>query len=207
LPGPLRGGTAGASEGQAGRRRSRAQEDLCPAAPGGQSHGGIAPQRRRGHQRRRTAQGSLGNPGAQTGVSARAPRAAMLPLADSRDGTVRCAIYTRKSTEYNLELAFNSLDAQREACEAYIKSQAHEGWRLIPGRYDDGAFSGASLDRPALQQLLADVRAEKIDIVLVYKVDRLTRSLADFAKLIELFDAHEVSFVSVTQSFNTSSSM
>ena len=107
----------------------------------------------------------------------------------------RCAIYTRKSTEYNLELAFNSLDAQREACEAYIKSQAHEGWRLIPGRYDDGAFSGASLARPALQQLLADVRAGKIDIVLVYKVDRLTRSLADFAKLIELFDAHEVSFV------------
>src|SRR5437016_3433147 len=119
----------------------------------------------------------------------------------------RCAIYTRKSTEYNLELAFNSLDAQREACEAYIKSQAHEGWRLIPGRYDDGAFSGASLDRPALQQLLAEVRASKIDIVLVYKVDRLTRSLADFAKLIELFDAHGVSFVSVTQSFNTSSSM
>jgi len=119
----------------------------------------------------------------------------------------RCAIYTRKSTEYNLELAFNSLDAQRDACEAYIKSQAHEGWRLIPGRYDDGAFSGASLDRPALQQLLAEVRAGKIDIVLVYKVDRLTRSLADFAKLIELFDAHGVSFVSVTQSFNTSSSM
>src|SRR6516164_1353282 len=99
----------------------------------------------------------------------------------------RCAIYTRKSTEYNLELAFNSLDAQREACEAYIKSQAHEGWRLISGRYDDGAFSGASLDRPALQQLLAEVRAGKIDI--------------------ELFDAHGVSFVSVTQSFNTSSSM
>jgi site-specific DNA recombinase len=119
----------------------------------------------------------------------------------------RCAIYTRKSTEYNLELAFNSLDAQREACEAYIKSQAHEGWRLIAGRYDDGAFSGASLERPALQRLLADIRADKIDIVLVYKVDRLTRSLADFAKLIELFDTHNVSFVSVTQSFNTSSSM
>jgi site-specific DNA recombinase len=119
----------------------------------------------------------------------------------------RCAIYTRKSTEYNLELAFNSLDAQREACEAYIKSQAHEGWRLIPTRYDDGAFSGASLERPALQQLLADVRWGKIDVVLVYKVDRLTRSLADFAKLIELFDAHGVSFVSVTQSFNTNSSM
>src|SRR6202049_704465 len=120
---------------------------------------------------------------------------------------LRCAIYTRKSTEHNLDLAFNSLDAQREACEAYIKSQTHEGWRLITGRYDDGAFSGASLDRPALQTLLADVRARKIDIVLVYKVDRLPRSLADFAKLIELFDAHDVSFVSVTQSFNTSSSM
>jgi len=120
---------------------------------------------------------------------------------------LRCAIYTRKSSEHNLDLAFTSLDAQREACEAYIKSQAHEGWRLISGRYDDGAFSGASLDRPALQQLLAEVRAGKIDIVLVYKVDRLTRSLADFAKLIELFDARGVSFVSVTQSFNTSSSM
>src|SRR5438309_5991377 len=119
----------------------------------------------------------------------------------------RCAVYTRKSSEHNLDLAFTSLDAQREACEAYIKSQAHEGWRLIPGRYDDGAFSGASLERPALQQLLADVRAGTIDIVLGYKVDRLTRSLADFAKLIELFDAHGVSFVSVTQSFNTSSSM
>jgi site-specific DNA recombinase len=119
----------------------------------------------------------------------------------------RCAIYTRKSTEYNLDLAFNSLDAQREACEAYIKSQAHEGWRAIPGRYDDGAFSGGSLERPALQQLLSDIRAGKIDIVLVYKVDRLTRSLADFAKLIELFETHSVSFVSVTQSFNTNSSM
>jgi site-specific DNA recombinase len=119
----------------------------------------------------------------------------------------RCAVYTRKSTEYNLDLAFNSLAAQREACEAYIKSQAQEGWRAISTRYDDGAFSGASLERPALQQLLADVRLGTIDIVLVYKVDRLTRSLADFAKLIELFDAHGVSFVSVTQSFNTSSSM
>src|SRR6266404_5068121 len=119
----------------------------------------------------------------------------------------RCAIYTRKSSEHNLDLAFTSLDAQREACEAYIKSQAHEGWRAILDRYDDGAFSGASLDRPALQQLLADIRAGTIDIVLVYKVDRLTRSLADFAKLIELFDTHDVSFVSVTQSFNTSSSM
>jgi len=120
---------------------------------------------------------------------------------------LRCAIYTRKSTEHNLDLEFNSLHAQREACEAYIKSQAHEGWRLIPGRYDDGAFSGASLDRPALQQLLAEVRSGEIDVIVVYKVDRLTRSLADFAKLVELFDQHSVSFVSVTQSFNTTSSM
>jgi site-specific DNA recombinase len=120
---------------------------------------------------------------------------------------LRCAIYTRKSTEHNLDLEFNSLDAQREACEAYIKSQAHEGWRLILDRYDDGGLSGASLDRPALQSLLADVRAGKINIVVVYKVDRLTRSLADFAKLVELFDQHAVSFVSVTQSFNTTSSM
>jgi site-specific DNA recombinase len=119
----------------------------------------------------------------------------------------RCAIYTRKSTEHNLDLAFNSLDAQREACEAYIKSQAHEGWTLVPERFDDGGLSGASLDRPALQALLDLVRARKIDIIVVYKVDRLTRSLADFAKLVELFDAHEVSFVSVTQSFNTTSSM
>ena len=119
----------------------------------------------------------------------------------------RCAIYTRKSTEHNLDLEFNSLDAQREACEAYVKSQAHEGWRLIPDRYDDGAFSGASLDRPGLQRLLTEIGAGKIDIVLVYKVDRLTRSLADFAKLVELFDRQGVSFVSITQSFNTSSSM
>jgi site-specific DNA recombinase len=119
----------------------------------------------------------------------------------------RCAIYTRKSTEYNLDLEFNSLDAQREACEAYIKSQAHEGWRLIPDHYDDGGLSGASLNRPSLQRLLDDVRDGKIDIILVYKVDRLTRSLADFAKLVELFDQHRVSFVSITQSFNTTSSM
>ena len=128
------------------------------------------------------------------------------PVASS-NAPVRCAIYTRKSTEEGLEQEFNSLDAQREACEAYIKSQAHEGWRLIPSRYDDGAFSGASLDRPALQKLLAEVRSGEIDIIVVYKVDRLTRSLADFAKLVELFDQHAVSFVSVTQSFNTTSSM
>ncbi|MFN3671348.1 MAG: recombinase family protein [Bosea sp. (in: a-proteobacteria)] len=119
----------------------------------------------------------------------------------------RCAIYTRKSTEHNLDLAFNSLDAQREACEAYIKSQAHEGWSLVPDRFDDGGLSGASLERPALQQLLEAVRAKRIDIIVVYKVDRLTRSLADFAKLVELFDEHGVSFVSVTQSFNTTTSM
>src|SRR5438552_11053862 len=119
----------------------------------------------------------------------------------------RCAIYTRKSTEHNLDLEFNSLDAQREACEAYIKSQAHDGWRLNSDRYDDGGLSGASLDRPALQNLLADVRAGKITIVVVYKVDRLTRSLADFAKLVELFDEHGMSFVSITQSFNTTSTM
>jgi site-specific DNA recombinase len=119
----------------------------------------------------------------------------------------RCAIYTRKSTEHNLDLEFNSLDAQREACEAYIKSQAHEGWRLLGDHYDDGGVSGASLERPALQTLLSDIRAGRIDIVVVYKVDRLTRSLADFAKLVELFDHHAVSFVSITQSFNTTSSM
>src|SRR5450631_4492117 len=119
----------------------------------------------------------------------------------------RCAIYTRKSTEHNLDLEFNSLDAQREACEAYIKSQAHEGWRLVADRYDDGGVSGASLERPALQILLADVRAGKINTVVVYKVDRLTRSLADFAKLVELFDQYVVSFDSITQSFNTTSSM
>lgn len=119
----------------------------------------------------------------------------------------RCAIYTRKSTDHNLDLAFNSLDAQREACEAYIKSQAHEGWRLVPVFYDDGGISGASLDRPALQTLVSEIQAGKVDVVVVYKVDRLTRSLADFAKLVELFDQHGVSFVSITQSFNTTTSM
>lgn len=119
----------------------------------------------------------------------------------------RCAIYTRVSTDSRLEQDFNSLDAQREASEAYIKSQAHEGWQLIRTAYDDGGFSGGSLERPALQKLLADVRAGQIDIILVYKVDRLTRSLADFAKLVELFDQHGASFVSVTQAFNTTTSM
>ena len=121
--------------------------------------------------------------------------------------SLRCAIYTRVSTDQGLEQDFNSLDAQREASEAYVKSQAHEGWKQIRNRYDDGGFSGGSMDRPALRKLLSDVEAERIDVIVVYKVDRLTRSLADFAKLVELFDAHNVSFVSVTQSFNTTTSM
>src|SRR5215204_412023 len=120
---------------------------------------------------------------------------------------LRCAIYTRVSTEHGLEQEFNSLDSQREASEAYIKSQAHEGWRCLPGRYDDGGFSGGSMERPALQRLLGEIRSRRIDVIVVYKVDRLTRSLTDFAKLVELFDAHGVSFVSVTQAFNTTTSM
>jgi site-specific DNA recombinase len=120
---------------------------------------------------------------------------------------LRCAVYTRKSSEHGLEQNFNSLDAQREAAEAYIKSQAHEGWKLIKTDYSDGGLSGGTLQRPALQSLLGDIRARKIDVVVVYKVDRLTRSLADFAKLVELFEAHGVSFVSVTQQFNTTTSM
>ena len=120
---------------------------------------------------------------------------------------VRCAIYTRVSTEHGLDQEFNSLDAQYEAASAYIKSQAHAGWTLIRSRYDDGGYSGGSTDRPDLQRLLDDIRARKIDVIVVYKVDRLTRSLADFAKLVELFDAHGVSFVSVTQQFNTTTSM
>jgi len=120
---------------------------------------------------------------------------------------VRCAIYTRVSTEHGLEQDFNSLDAQYDAAQAYIRSQAHAGWTLIRTRYDDGGYSGGSTERPALQRLLADVRARKVGVIAVYKVDRLTRSLADFAKLVELFDAHGVSFVSVTQQFNTTTSM
>ena len=119
----------------------------------------------------------------------------------------RCAIYTRKSSEEGLEQAFNSLDAQREACEAYVRSQRHEGWVLLPTAYDDGGISGGTLERPALQQLLADISIGKVDLVIVYKVDRLTRSLADFAKIVEVFDAQGASFVSVTQQFNTATSM
>ena len=120
---------------------------------------------------------------------------------------LRCVIYTRKSSEHGLEQDFNSLHAQREAGEAYIKSQAHEGWKLLKTPYDDGGISGGTIDRPALQKLLADINQSLIDVVVVYKVDRLTRSLADFAKLVEIFVAKGVSFVSVTQQFNTTSSM
>ena len=119
----------------------------------------------------------------------------------------RCAIYTRKSSEEGLEQSFNSLHAQREACEAYIKSQQHEGWKLSATRYDDGGFSGGNMDRPAFKQLMADIASGRISVVVVYKVDRLTRSLTDFAKMVEQFDKHGVSFVSVTQQFNTTTSM
>ncbi|EKS32133.1 recombinase family protein [Afipia clevelandensis] len=128
-------------------------------------------------------------------------------MASNAPKTLRCAIYTRKSTEHGLELEFNSLDAQREACEAYIKSQASLGWKVITQPYDDPAFSGGNLERPALKQLLKDIDAGKVDVVVVYKIDRLTRSLADFAKLVEAFDARSISFVAVTQQFNTTTSM
>src|ERR1700759_1201028 len=120
---------------------------------------------------------------------------------------VRCAIYTRKSSEEGLEQEFNSLQAQREACEAFINSQRHEGWVCLPQAYDDGGFSGATMERPALQQLLADIAAGRVGTIVVYKIDRLTRSLADFAKIIEILDQRSASFVSVTQQFNTTTSM
>src|SRR6202161_639804 len=121
--------------------------------------------------------------------------------------TVRCAIYTRKSTEEGLDQDFNSLHAQREAAEAYIVSQKHLGWTLVPTHYDDGVFTGGNLDRPALQQLLEDIDARRVDCILVYKVDRLSRSLLDFSRLVDRFDQRSVSFVSVTQQFNTTSSL
>jgi site-specific DNA recombinase len=120
---------------------------------------------------------------------------------------LRCAVYTRKSTEEGLEMEFNSLDAQREACEAYVASQKPEGWMLLPDRYDDGGFSGGTLERPALQRLIVDIGVGRVDVVVVYKIDRLSRSLMDFAKLVEVFDQNNVTFVSVTQSFNTTTSM
>ncbi len=121
--------------------------------------------------------------------------------------SIRCAIYTRKSSEEGLEQDFNSLDAQREACEAYILSQKHEGWIALPEMYDDGGISGATLERPALKRLLADIETGRIETVVVYKVDRLTRSLGDFSKIVDVFDTAGVSFVSVTQAFNTTTSM
>jgi len=130
-----------------------------------------------------------------------------MSLGTGRHARVRCAIYTRKSSEEGLEQEFNSLQAQREACEAFITSQRHEGWVCLRASYDDGGFSGATMGRPALQRLLADVAAGRVDIVVVYKIDRLTRSLADFAKIVEIFDARSASFVSVTQQFNTTTSM
>ena len=120
---------------------------------------------------------------------------------------LKCAVYTSKSSENGLEQAFNSLDAQRESAEAYIKSQRHEGWVLIKDKYDDGGFSGGNTERPALTRLLDDITSGRVNVVVVYKVDRLTRSLSDFAKLVDLFDGHGVSFVSVTQQFNTTTSM
>src|SRR6266478_4121087 len=165
------------------------------------------PRRVREPRQLRRANGRECHAAPRRGASAQPRRDRVSGMNEPVSKLARCAIYTRKSSEHNLDLAFTSLDAQREACEAYIKSQASEGWRLVSDHYDDGGLSGASLERPALQALLADVRARKVDTVVVYKVDRLTRSLADFAKLIELFETHSVSFVSVTQSFNTSSSM
>src|ERR1043166_5896107 len=120
---------------------------------------------------------------------------------------LRCAVYTRKSTEEGLEQEFNSLDAQREACEAYVASQRAEGWLLLGDRYDDGGFSGGTLERPALKRLLADIEAGGVDVIVFYKIDRLSRSLMDFARLVEVFDRKGVTFVSVTQSFNTTTSM
>ncbi len=120
---------------------------------------------------------------------------------------LRCAVYTRKSSEEGLDQAFNSLDAQREACVAYITSQAGLGWKLVPDLYDDGGISGGTLERPSVQRLLQHIKEGRIDVVVVYKIDRLTRSLMDFAKLVEIFDQHSVSFVSITQQFNTTTSM
>ena len=137
-------------------------------------------------------------------MRARAAAGATMPATTKK---LRCAVYTRKSTDEGLGKEFNTLDAQREACEAYAASQRAEGWVLVRDRYDDGGFSGGTLERPALKRLLADIEAGLIDVIVVYKIDRLSRSLMDFAKLVETFEAHRVTFVSVTQSFNTTTSM
>ena len=137
------------------------------------------------------------------------PAEGIRPMGSSayRQPVIRCAIYTRKSSDEGLEQEFNSLDAQREACEAYVLSQKHEGWVCLPEMYDDGGISGATMERPALKRLLSDIEARRIDTVVVYKVDRLTRSLRDFAKIVDVFDTAGASFVSVTQAFNTTTSM
>jgi DNA invertase Pin-like site-specific DNA recombinase len=125
----------------------------------------------------------------------------------ARPAIQRCAIYTRKSSEEGLDQNFNSLHAQREACEAFIRSQAGEGWRLVNTAFDDAGISGATMERPALQRLLSDIDQGLIDVVVMYKIDRLTRSLTDLSRIVEIFDAHHVSFISTTQQFNTTSSM
>jgi len=130
-----------------------------------------------------------------------------LPMAATPRQKLRCAVYTRKSSEEGLEMEFNSLEAQREACEAYVASQRAEGWILVPDRYDDGGFSGGTLERPALKRMRTDIESGRVDVVVVYKIDRLSRSLMDFSRLVEVFDQHKVTFVSVTQSFNTTTSM
>ena len=134
----------------------------------------------------------------------KAPAGEVMPVTTKK---LRCAVYTRKSTDEGLDKEFNTLDAQREACEAYVASQRAEGWTLVRDRYDDGGFSGGTLERPALKRLLADIEQDLVDVIVVYKIDRLSRSLMDFAKLVEVMDAHGVTFVSVTQSFNTTTSM
>src|SRR4051812_12992570 len=130
-----------------------------------------------------------------------------IPMKSAVVRKLRCAVYTRKSSEEGLDMEFNSLDAQREACESYVASQKAEGWMLVPDRYDDGGISGATLERPSLKRLLADIEDQRVDVVVVYKIDRLSRSLMDFSKLVEVFDRNNVTFVSVTQSFNTTTSM
>ncbi|PPE80905.1 hypothetical protein C3941_06295 [Kaistia algarum] len=174
---------------------------------------GIAPSRHPGRQSQ-TRTGAPGEGAAMSVASASRSRRSEQRAGLTSSGAtpnaqrlLRCAVYTSVSTEHGLDMEFNSLDAQREDCEAYIKSQRHERWSCLPAAYNDGGFSGGSLDRPDMQRLMADIRAGALDIVVVYKVDRLSRSLADFAKLVELFDAHSVSFVSVTQAFNPTSSM
>src|SRR5215468_3283809 len=142
-------------------------------------------------------------PSADPSDGLEAPKGCNRPI----DRKMRCAVYTRKSSEEGLDMDFNSLDAQRESCEAYVASQKAEGWALVSDHYDDGGFSGGTLERPALKRLLAEVEAGKIDVIVVYKIDRLSRSMLDFLNLVELFERHGVTFVSVTQSFNTKDAM